>query len=391
MNNTLTNRFREIYGREAEGLYFAPGRVNLIGEHVDYNGGLVFPCALSFGTYLLAARRDDKKTAFTTLNFDHAATRDESAFTTKPATWEKYPLGVMKEFAAKGFDPWGYDLLFFGDMPNGASLSSSASIEMVTAIMLNDQLGANIDPVELALMSQRAENLFVGMNSGIMDQFASAMGKENHAIALDCATLAFEWVPLAMEGVSVVIANTNKQRKLVDSKYNERRSECEEAARLIARRRPLNALCELSPEEFEALAGEITHPTILRRARHAVTEHARVKEAIVALKGGDLQRFGRLMNESHRSLKEDYEVTGIELDTLAGEAQRLDGVLGSRMTGAGFGGCTVSLVASDAVPSFIATLGERYTRRVGLTADFYIARVGNGARKIENVRQSILC
>ena len=381
--DTLIERFREIYKRDAEAIYFAPGRVNLIGEHVDYNGGLVFPCALGFGTYLLVARRDDSKTAFTTLNFDHAATLDERAFHEKPATWEKYPLGVMKEFADRGHDPWGFDLLFHGDVPNGAVLSSSAAIEVVTAIMLDDQLGAGIDRVELARASQHAENHFVGMNSGIMDQFASAMGKAGHAIALDCATLAFEWVPLAMDGYSLVVANTNKRRSLTDSKYNERRRECEEALRLLRQRVDVDTLCALTPGEFARVASEITDSTIFRRARHAVSENARVKEAIAALKAGDMPRFGQLMNESHRSLQEDYEVTGIELDTLAGEARKLPGVLGSRMTGAGFGGCTVSIVADPSVPAFIATLGERYKRVVGLTADFHVASVGDGARRIE--------
>ncbi|MDR2414276.1 MAG: galactokinase [Odoribacteraceae bacterium] len=381
--DTLKKQFRAIYEKEPQGVYFAPGRVNLIGEHIDYNGGLVFPCALSFGTYLLVSRRKDRNTMFTTLNFDHTGTFDECAFTKKPVTWERYPLAVMKEFVDKGYDPWGYDLLFNGDVPGGAGLSSSASIELVTATMLNDVLNAGIDPIELARMSQRAENVFVGMNSGIMDQFASAMGKTGHAIALDCATLDFEWIPLAMEGYSVVVANTNKHRTLTTSKYNERRSECEEATRILAGEIPLNALCELTPEIFEAHAGKIANETIRRRARHAVNENARVKEAIVALKGNDLPRFGQLMNASHRSLKEDYEVTGIELDTLAEEAQKLDGVLGSRMTGGGFGGCTVSLVANASIPSFIATLGARYKSLVGLTADFYIANVGDGARKLE--------
>jgi galactokinase len=382
--DTLKRRFKEIHGREAEAIYFAPGRVNLIGEHVDYSGGLVFPCALSFGTYLLVARREDARTAFVTLNFDHAATLDRGAFREeRPATWEKYPLGVMKEFADRGHDPWGQDLLYHGDVPNGAGLSSSASIEVVTAVALNDLTGAGFSPVELARMSQHAENDFVGMNSGIMDQFASAMGKKDHAIALDCATLAFEWVPLAMKGYSIVIANTNKRRELASSKYNERRAECEEAARQIGKRRPLASLCELTPGELERYAGEITNPTVFRRVRHAVNEHARVQEAIVALKGGDLTRFGQLMNDSHRSLKEDYEVTGVELDTLAEEGQKLPGVLGSRMTGAGFGGCTVSLVAAGSVPAFIETLGTIYKERVGLTADFYIADTGDGARRIE--------
>ncbi|MDR1273476.1 MAG: galactokinase [Odoribacteraceae bacterium] len=382
----LKQGFQEIYGQEADAIYFAPGRVNLIGEHTDYNGGYVFPCALNFGTYLLVSRRKDPRdTRFITYNFQPSLILNDRLFTRKMllTSWMKYPAGVMKEFRDAGHDPWGFNTLFYGNVPYGAGLSSSASVEMVMAIMLNDQLGAGLSPQDLALACQRAENDYVGMKSGIMDQFVSAMGQKDHAILLDCKTLDFERVPLEMEGYSLVIANTNKRRELAGSKYNERRAECEEAARQINEARPLQALCDLTPDEFERYAGLVTNETKRRRARHAVTENARVKEAVAALKAGDSRRFGQLMNESHRSLKEDYEVTGVELDTLAEEAQKLPGVLGSRMTGAGFGGCTVSLVETAAIPSFTGTLGETYKQRVGLTAEFYVAAIGDGASRVE--------
>lgn len=378
----LEHKFEEIYGKKAEHAFFAPGRVNLIGEHTDYNGGLVFPCALSFGTYLLMARREDEKTCFDSINMDFSATVDKNAFEHKPAEWIKYPLGVMKEFADRGYDVWGYDLLYYGNIPNGAGLSSSASIEVVTAVMLNEMTGAGLDMVELVKISQKAENVYVGVNCGIMDQFAVGMGKENNAIALDCATLKYDYVPLAMQGYKLVIANTNKKRGLADSKYNERRSECDEAVAAISSTHKIDFLCELTEEEFEKYSHLITNDTVRRRAKHAVHENQRVIKAINALKTGNLELFGELMNASHRSLKEDYEVTGIELDTLAEEGQQLEGVLGSRMTGAGFGGCTVTLVKEDKVDQYIEKVGKLYTSKVNLEATFYIADVGEGARKL---------
>lgn len=378
----LEHRFEAIYGRKADHAFFAPGRVNLIGEHTDYNGGLVFPCALSFGTYLLAAKRENHTTCFNSVNLPFSAQTDASAFTDKPSEWIKYPIGVMKEFADRGLDVWGYDLLYYGNIPNGAGLSSSASIEVVTAVMLNELTGARLDMVELVKLSQRAENVFVGMNCGIMDQFAVGMGKKNHAIALDCASLEYDYVPLNMKGYKLVIANTNKRRGLTDSKYNERRSECDTAVAAISSAHKIQFLCQLTEEEFEQYGPLIQDPTVRRRARHAVTENQRVIKAIHALKTGDLKTFGDLMNASHRSLKEDYEVTGIELDTLAEEGQRLEGVLGSRMTGAGFGGCTVTLVAEDKLDDYIRKVGQLYTSKVHLEATFYIADIGEGARKL---------
>ena len=378
----LEKRFEEIYGTKVEHLYFAPGRVNLIGEHIDYNGGRVFPCALSFGTYLAVALRDDQKIAFASMNQAFRLECDPTIFEHKPAEWVKYPLGVVKEFADRGFDPWGFDILYFGDIPNGAGLSSSASIEVVTAFMLNDLLHAGLDVEELVKMSQRAENLFVGMNCGIMDQFAVGMGKKEHAIALDCGTLDYDLIPLHLNGYKLVITNSNKNHDLVTSEYNVRRSQCEQALADINQALNVKHLCDLSEEELERARHLISDETVYRRARHAVTENARVNEAIDVLQKGDLVRFGELMNESHRSLKEDYEVTGVEMDTLAEEGQKLPGVLGSRITGGGFGGCTVSLVKEDNVQEFIEKLASVYHDKVGLNAEFYVADIGDGVRKI---------
>lgn len=378
----LEHRFEEIYGKKAMHAFFAPGRVNLIGEHTDYNGGLVFPCALNFGTYLLLAKREDRKTHFASINMDFAGTVNANAFVNKPKEWIKYPLGVMKEFADRGYDVWGYDLLYYGNIPNGAGLSSSASVEIVTAMMLNEMTGSSLDRVELVKIAQKAENVYVGVNCGIMDQFAVGMGKANHAIALDCASLRYSYVPLAMQGYKLVIANTNKKRGLADSKYNERRNECEKAVAAISTARKINFLCELNETEFDTCSSLIKNETVRRRAKHAVHENQRVIKAINALKTGDLKTFGQLMNASHQSLKEDYEVTGLELDTLAEEGQHLEGVLGSRMTGAGFGGCTVALVKEDQINNYIEKVGELYKSKTNLEATFYIADIGEGARKL---------
>lgn len=342
----------------------------------------MFPCALSFGTYLAVARRDDRKIAFASMNQTFQVECDQSIFENKPSEWVKYPLGVVKEFSDRGLDPWGFNILYFGDIPNGAGLSSSASIEVVTAFMLNDQLNAGLDVVELVKMSQRAENVFVGMNCGIMDQFAVGMGKKGHAIALDCGTLDYDLIPLNLNGYKLVITNSNKNHDLVTSEYNVRRSQCEQALADINQGLNLKHLCDLSEEELEWVRHLISDETVYRRARHAVSENARVNEAIDVLQKGDLVRFGELMNASHRSLKEDYEVTGVEMDTLAEEGQKLPGVLGSRITGGGFGGCTVSLVKEDSVQEFIEKLAPVYHDKIGLNAEFYVADIGDGVRKI---------
>lgn len=317
----LEQRFEEVYGRKAEHLYFAPGRVNLIGEHIDYNGGRVFPCALSFGTYLLMARREDRKTGFASMNQAFRGEFDERVFENKPAEWVKYPLGVLKEFADRGFDPWGFDVLYFGDIPNGAGLSSSASIEVVTAFMLNDMLNTRLDVVELVKMSQRAENVFVGMNCGIMDQFAVGMGRSGHAIALDCGTLEYDLIPLNINGYKLVIANSNKNHDLVTSEYNVRRSQCEQALAAINREIDVKHLCDLSVAEFEDVKHLIADDTVCRRARHAVTENARRER-------GD-QRVAERRFSSLRAI--DERVSSFLERGLRGDRDR-DGYFGGRGT-----------------------------------------------------------
>ena len=382
----LKDEFFSLYGNPSgtPSVYFAPGRVNLIGEHTDYNGGFVFPCALNFGTYLLIRKNDDGVVRFASTNFEFKTDVPLDRLTEKVDNqWVNYPLGVMNELMDQGMEPVGVDMLFSGDIPNGAGLSSSASVEMVTALALNEITGVSLSQLDLVKISQRAENEFVGMNCGIMDQFAVGMGKENHAVFLNCDTLEYDLVPLTLKEYRLVITNTNKKRKLTDSKYNERRAECDKAVAYINRKRSIRNLGELSLAEFEKLRDLIPDETIRKRAYHVVSEDARVIEAVHALKKGNLKRFGELMYASHASLRDNYEVTGIELDTLVEEAEKIPGVIGSRMTGAGFGGCTVSLVEKDETGRFIEKLDKAYTERTGLKADFYVAEVGDGAKKIE--------
>lgn len=360
--------------------FFSPGRVNLIGDHTDYNGGLVFPAALTMGTYLTVTQRPDHcSCGFFSDNQTATFELDETQLSSRHESWVDYPLGVLKEFAARGYEVMGYDFHYRGDLPIGAALSSSASIEMVTALALNELVGTPFTMLELVLMAQHAENDFVGVSCGIMDQFASGFGKKDCAIALDCNTLKYELVPLQMQGLKFVIANTNKKRELVTSAYNQRRSECQLALEILQNVEPIQTLCELSVERFEKHA-HLLVGDVLRRARHAVHENARVREAVKALKNNDMVRFGQLMNDSHASLRDDYAVTCPELDFLAECARRFEGVLGSRMTGAGFGGCTVTLIREDRVPEFIKSLGDAYRQQFNLNADFYVAEIGEHSR-----------
>jgi len=382
---SFLERFFEKYGNRNEKpvLFFSPGRVNLIGEHTDYNGGYVFPCALNFGTWLLVRRNEGSKIRFSTVNFNYDETVDlNGLFTNTSKRWINYPLGVMNEFLLKGVKLGGMDLLYNGDVPNGAGLSSSASIEMVTAVALNDLFDAGIPTIELVKLSQRAENVFVGMNCGIMDQFAVGFGKKDHAIFLNCETLHYENVPVELGDYALIITNTNKRRGLTDSKYNERRSECEKAVELLQHYRKIRNLSGISPDELHILEKYIGDSTVRRRARHVITENTRVLEAVSVLRNGNLQKFGELMNLSHDSLRDDYEVTGFELDTLVNESRKVKGVLGSRMTGAGFGGCTVSIVDKNEVGNFIKTVSASYTEKTGLIPDFYKPEIGSGAGKI---------
>lgn len=382
----LKNTFTDLYGDSADPIkiYFSPGRVNLIGEHTDYNGGYVFPCALSFGTYLLIRANGGRKLSLATTNFDHRVEIDlDKPFEKEGKSWSNYPLGVVNELRKLTHEIDGMDMLYSGDIPNGAGLSSSASIEMVTGFALNDSYGFGLDRWDIVKLAQRAENIFVGVNCGIMDQFASGMGKTDNALFLNCDTLDYQLVPLKLDGMKIIVANTNKRRGLADSKYNERRAECDQAVESLRKGREIKFLSDLSLDEFNALSSNIENETVKKRAKHVITENDRTLRAIDELNAGNLKSFGRLMNGSHDSLRDDYEVTGIELDTLVDEARKIDGTIGSRMTGAGFGGCTVSIVKEDSVEEFIREVGINYEKKTGLTADFYIAEVGDGSKKIE--------
>jgi len=380
--NELKKAFLETYGKEAQKVYFAPGRVNLIGEHTDYNGGHVFPCALSFGTNLLIAANDEKALRFKSLNMPEIISLplDNLLSPLPNNSWVNYPLGCIAQYIKRGFKlEQGFDILIWGNVPAGAGLSSSAAIEVVTACAFNDIFGAGYDRTELAKIGQLSEHEFAGVNCGIMDQFASAQGKKDHAIYLDCATLDFELVPVKLEGVKVVISNTHSPHKLDSGAYNARVAECKLAVEQLQTVRPgLKALAELSEAEFNEIKHAITDKVALMRATHVVGECQRTIDAVAALKAGNLQLMGQLMNASHVSLRDNYEVTGLHLDTLAAEAWKIDGVIGSRMTGGGFGGCTVSLVRDEAIPVFIEKVGAAYEAATGIKADFYIAEIGDG-------------
>ena len=386
MKEKIYKRFQEIFGAEGEiGVYFAPGRVNLIGEHTDYNGGHVFPCALTIGTYGAVRKRNDNKLRFYSMNFEHLNVIESSLDDLTPrknAGWTNYPKGVMWALREKGYEiPCGIDLMLFGNIPNGSGLSSSASVEVLTGYILNDLFDLGISNQDLALLGQFSENNFNGVNCGIMDQFAIAMGKKDHAIFLDTADLSFEYAPIKLEGAKIVISCSNKKRGLGDSKYNERRAECEEALEEIRQKVKVDSLGDLSEEQFEEVRDAIKDATRQKRAKHAVYENQRTIKAVQALKANDIELFGKLMNASHVSLRDDYEVTGIELDTLVEEAWKVEGVIGSRMTGAGFGGCTVSIVKDDAVDTFIEKVGTAYKAAIGYAADFYVVQIGDGPAK----------
>ena len=381
----LKSAYVAAYQKPATDIFFAPGRVNLIGEHTDYNGGFVFPCALSFGTYILLAANDEKKINFRSLNVDAVYSLSISQLT-EPLpnkAWANYPLGVFAQFIKRGATiTQGYDILFWGNVPAGAGLSSSAAMEVVTAFALNELLGTAYNLVEIAKIGRAAEHEFAGVMCGIMDQFASAHGKKDHAIYLNCDTLEYELVPVQLDGVKVVVANTHSPHHLDSGSFNDRVHQCQLAVEQINAVRPIQCLAELSQEEFQQIESAITDPIAHRRARHVVGEVQRTKDAVAALQHGDIIRFGELMNQSHISLRDDYEVTGLHLDTLAQAAWNVDGVLGSRMTGGGFGGCTVSLVREDAIPMFIEQVGAEYKEKTGLVADFYIAEIGDGAHRV---------
>ena len=387
MKEMVLKKFEEVFGDSANAkVYFAPGRVNLIGEHTDYNGGHVFPCALTIGTYGVARKRTDNRLLFYSMNFEQLGVIESSLddlVPSKEADWTNYPKGVMWAFGEKGMKvPCGMDLLLNGNIPNGSGLSSSASVEVLTGFILKDLFGFHVTNQDLALIGQFSENQFNKVNCGIMDQFAIAMGKADHAIFLDTADLSYEYAPIALKGAKIVIACSNKKRGLGDSKYNERRSECEAALAELKQVTEIDSLGDLDEESFEKYKSAIQDEVRVRRAKHAVYENQRTIRAVAALKANDVEQFGRLMNASHVSLRDDYEVTGVELDTLVEEAWKIDGVIGSRMTGAGFGGCTVSIVKDEAIDTFIEKVGTAYKEKIGYAADFYVVEIGDGPRSL---------
>ncbi len=382
----LKTKFQELYGTtDNTRTYFAPGRVNLIGEHTDYNGGHVFPCALTLGTYAVVRNREDRVLRFYSMNFDELGVIETSLDELIPneaAGWTNYPKGVFWAFEKRGYSlTHGLDIAIYGDIPNGSGLSSSASLEVLTGLILKDTFHFDtLSMVDLAQIGQDSENTFNGCNCGIMDQFASAMGKKDHAIFLDTNTLHYEYAPVLLNDAKIVITNSKVKHSLVDSAYNDRRNECELALKELQTVLPVQTLGELNIEAFEAHKSAIQSPVRQRRAKHAVYENQRTIQAVQALKSGDLSLFGALMNESHASLRDDYEVSCPEIDFLVAQAQAISSVIGSRITGGGFGGCTVSIVENDVVETFVSKIGASYLEAFGHEAEFYIVDIGDGAR-----------
>lgn len=385
MTAKLVEKFQELFGAEGDiRTYFAPGRVNLIGEHTDYNGGHVSPCALTLGTYGIARKREDNKLRFYSVNFERLGVIESSLEDLKPykaAEWTNYPKGVMWAFEERGYKlPNGLDILLYGNIPNGSGLSSSASLEVLTGVILKDMFGFDVSMTDIALIGQFSENNFNGCNCGIMDQFASAMGKKDNAIFLDTNTLQYEYAPVVLEDAKIVIINSKVKHSLVDSAYNDRRNECETALKELQEVVAVQTLGDLTEEAFEKHKDAIKSEIRQKRARHAVYENQRTIRAVEALKENRIEEFGKLMNESHRSLRDDYEVSCKEIDILVDLAWETEGVIGSRITGGGFGGCTVSIVKNDAVDGFIKNIGEQYLAKVGHEAEFYVVDIGDGAR-----------
>lgn len=383
MKERLVNEFTKVFG-EAEGVrvFFAPGRVNLIGEHTDYNGGHVFPCALTIGTFAAVRKREDRKLRLYSMNFESLGVIETSLDDMNPKgddNWTAYPKGVVWAFGEKGYKiEKGFDMVLFGNIPNGSGLSSSASLEVLTGVVLRELFEIDIDNVNIALIGQYSENNYNGMNCGIMDQFASAMGKKDNAIFLDTATLKYEYAPVVLENASIVVTNSKVKHSLVNSEYNTRRSECEKALAELKTVTDIATLGDLSEEDFEKYKSAITDPVCVKRAKHAVYENQRTIKAIEALKAGEIDEFGKLMIASHVSLRDDYAVSCDEIDVLVDEALKVPGVIGSRITGGGFGGCTVSIVKNDAIDEFKQKVGSEYTNKTGIEAEFYVVSVGDG-------------
>lgn len=388
MKKKLFDMFAELFGNsEGARFYFSPGRVNLIGEHTDYNGGHVFPCALTLGTYGAARKREDNKIHFYSMNLDSFGIVEASLddlTNKKEYNWANYPLGVVWAFKEKGHTiTSGFDMVIWGNIPNGSGLSSSASLEVLTGVILTDLFEIkDLSMTDLALIGQYSENNFNECNCGIMDQFAVAMGKKDHAIFLDTSDLSYEYAPCVLDGAKIVITNSKVKHSLVDSAYNDRRNECAAALKALQSELDIQALGDLTPEEFEAHKSLIKDEIQLQRAKHAVYENQRTIDAVTALKAGDIERFGKLMNQSHISLRDDYDVSCEEIDILVDLAWKIPGVLGSRITGGGFGGCTVSIVKDESVDTFIETIGKTYLEKVGHEAEFYTVDIGDGASRL---------
>ncbi|MDO5606825.1 MAG: galactokinase [Capnocytophaga sp.] len=379
----IKDEFKKHYGHDCQRVFFAPARVNLIGEHIDYNGGLVMPAALENGTYLALRTIDEPVFKFRSLNFpdDDASISANGNYLKNSDKWTNYPIGVIDIFTKEGFSVPGIEFLFYGNIPNGAGLSSSASIEMVTALAINELTNAKKDNIQLALLSQKVENHFVGVNSGIMDQFAVGMGKKDQAIILNCETLEYSHTPFVLKNETLLIINTNKQRTLADSKYNERRATCEAALEIFRKKENFANLCSVPFSFFEENKNLLTDEMI-QRVRHVITENQRVHDSEKALKNNDITAFGKLMNASHQSLMDDYEVTGKELDTVYLESLAFDGVVGCRMTGAGFGGCAIALVKNEKAADYKAYITEKYAQKIGYEPTIYEAKIGDGVREL---------
>lgn len=387
IENDVLAKFKELFGDEGEThVYFAPGRVNLIGEHTDYNGGHVFPCALTIGTFMAARKRTDRKMRFYSMNFEKLGVIEISLDEMKPkedGEWTNYPVGVIWAFEGRGMKlDCGLDIVLYGNIPNGSGLSSSASLEVVTGYMLKDMYGFEVTNQDLALIGQYSENNFNGCNCGIMDQFASAMGKKDNAIFLDTADLSYMYAPIALEGAKIVVTNSMVKHSLVTSAYNDRRNESAQALADLQTVCGIHSLGELTEEEFEKYKSSIKDETNRRRAKHAVYENQRTIKAVEALKNQDIEKFGKLMNESHVSLRDDYETSCEECDILAEEAWKIPGVIGSRITGGGFGGCTVSIVKDEDIVAFKEQLTKVYQEKVGKTPEFYVVEVGDGPSRL---------
>lgn len=388
MKDRLYEGFRKYYGdtKGAE-LFFSPGRVNLIGEHTDYNGGHVFPCALTMGTYALVRKRSDNKMNFVSLNFNNAEVTTvelpELSYQKKNG-WANYLIGVVWAFLGKGYKiDKGFDLAMLGNIPSGAGLSSSASIEVLMGTAFKYMYDIDIDMVEIAKIGQTSENQFNGMNCGIMDQFAVAMGKKDNAIFLDTADLSYEYAPVKLKDAKVLITNSHVKHSLVDSAYNDRRNESTAALKAFQTKLNISGLGDLTEEEFEENQYLITDEVQKKRAKHAVYENQRTIKAVNALKNNDIETFGKLMNASHISLRDDYEVSCPEVDKLVEIAWNIPGVIGSRITGGGFGGCTVSIVKNDAIENFRKEVISKYKEATGIDAEIYEAEIGDGAGRIQ--------